>query len=152
MRSSRSIRSGSWLVVGMFVFGLLLIAGLYVYWTLHVGPFRSLTSRLEQRYPGSAPRVEGGKLRMDLPGESVLRIVMHPPFDPAEESKSQDFARDVARFALAEQPTGRFDVVEVHLFDERETGELTQRMVRLSVEEIAADADNATSSGSRSHR
>lgn len=132
----RGPRSGTWLVVGMFGFGLLLTAGLYAYWTLHTAPFRPLRDALAAKYPGSAPRVEGGKPRLDRPGERVLRIIMKSPFDPPDAFRAESFAHEVATFAASRQPLNEFDVVEVHLFREHPEQQLSQRTVRLKVGEI----------------
>lgn len=119
----------------MFGFGLVLAAGLYVYLMLHTAPFRPLIEALDERYPGSDPRVDGGKPRLDRPGETVLRIVMRSPFDPADEAKAEAFGREVAAFASGVDSGREFDVVEVHLFLDRPERELSQRTVRVKVEE-----------------
>ena len=119
----------------MFGFGLALAAGLYVYLMLHTAPFRTLIEAIDERYPGSAPRVDGGKPRLDRPGETVLRIVMRSPFDPADETRANEFAREVAAFASGVDSGREFDVVEVHLFRERPERELSQRTVRVKVGE-----------------
>lgn len=142
MRQLRA-RSGTWLVVAMFGFGLALATGLYVYLTLHTAPFRSLTAALDDRYPDSAPRVDGGKRRLDRPGERVLRIILKAPFDPEEdESRAESFGRGVAAFAAERRPEMAFDLIEVHLYFERPEQKLSQRTVRVRVEELAPSLKN----------
>lgn len=126
----------------MIAFGVVLAAGLAIYLRLHTARFQSLTSALDERFPGSAPRVDGGKPRLDQPGENVLRIVMKPPFDPVDEAASEEFAREVMSFALDQPGMQEFNVVEVHLFHELPERELSQRTVRLEVEQSATDAKN----------
>lgn len=133
----RRTRSGTWLVVAMIGFGLLLTAGMYTYATLHRAPFRALAVELAREYPGTAPRVEGGKLRLDQPGETTLRITMQSPFDPADEDRANSFARDVAAFVAARHDLAGYDIVEVHLFHRRSAEDFSQRSIRLSVEELA---------------
>ncbi len=135
-------RSGRWLVVGMFGFGLSLTAGLYVYLMLHTAPFRPLAAALDERYPGSAPRVDGGKPRVDRPGEAVLRVVMRSPFDPEDEARSSSLAREVAGFVAAQPKAASFEMIEVHLYRERPERELSQRTVRLKVEEVLRSQNN----------
>lgn len=132
------VRSGTWLVVGMFGFGLALAGGLYAYLVLHTGPFQPLAAALAERYPGSAPRVDGGKRRSDRPGEGVLRIVMRVPFDPGDEARRRAFAREVAAFAARQERPVPFEVIEVHLFRERPGGEASEGMMRFAVEEVDA--------------
>lgn len=120
----------------MFGFGLMLATTLYVYLTLHTAPFRPLVEALDERYPGSAPRVDGGKPRVDRPGKAVLRIVMKVPFDPADEARAGLFAREVAAFAVGQKPAMTFDAVEVHLYREQPERQLSQRTIRVKVEEV----------------
>lgn len=133
------MRSGTWLVVGMFGFGLALAAGLYVYLVLHTAPFRELAAAIEGRYPDSAPRVDGGKPRVDRPGEAVLRIVMKAPFGLEDEARAELFAREVAEFAAEHEPPIGFEAIEVHLYRGRPEGKLSQRTVRVKVEELIGD-------------
>ena len=136
MEARRGVRSGTWLVVGMFAFGLLLTAGLYTYWTLYTAPFKSIMESLAAEYPGSAPRVDGGKPRMDRPGESTLRIVMKSAFDPESSPEAEPFANDVAHFVARNTDLSRFDAVEVHLFHGEPEDHVSQRSMRWSVAQL----------------
>lgn len=127
-------RSGTWLVAAMIAFGLLLTGGLYAYTMLHAAPYRSLTAALAKQYPGSEPRVEGGKLRLDQPGETILRIVMRSPFDPASEDEAERFAHEVKSFAADRLDLRAYDVVEIHLFQKDRSGALSQRSIRMQVQ------------------
>lgn len=132
----------------MIGFGLLLTGVLYVYTMLHTAPFRSLTAALAREYPGSAPRVEGGKPRLDEPGDRTLRITLRSPFDPADESRANSFAYEIATFASRHHDLNRYEIVEIHLYRER-TGvreqpvaprsaerNLSQRSLRLKVTDL----------------
>lgn len=127
-------RSGTWLVAVMIGFGLLLTGTLYVYTMLHTAPYRSLTAAIAKQYPGSAPRVEGGKRRLNEPGERILRITMQTPFDPATEN-ADGFARNVVAFVADRYDLQAYDVVELNLFQKHHDGTLSQRSIRLNVEE-----------------
>jgi len=120
----------------MVGFGLLLTAGLYTYWTLYTAPFKPIMESLAAKYPGSAPRVDGGKLRMDQPGESTLRIVMKSEFDPESSPQAEPFAHGVAEFVAATNDLSRFEAVEVHLFHGEPEDHVSQRSMRWSVAQL----------------
>lgn len=142
MAKPKTACSGTWLVIAMLGFGVILASGLAIYLRMHTAPFQNLTAALDERFPGSAPRVDGGKRRLDQPGERVLRIVMKAPFDPVEDKSAKEFAREVQAFVAARQELSDFDVVEVHLFQERPERELSQRTIRLEVEVSVTGVDN----------
>jgi hypothetical protein len=140
MAPNRRTLNGRWLVAGMIGFGLLLTGGLYAYWTLYTAPFQPIMQALEKKYPGSAPRVDGGKPRMDQPGESILRIVMKSPFDPSDASLADSFALEVARYVARSSDVSHFDVIEVHLFRGEPERELSQHATRVSVADLERQA------------
>jgi hypothetical protein len=137
MEPSRRVRSGTWLVAAMVGFGLLLTAGLYTYWTLYTAPFRPIMESLAAKYPGSAPRVDGGKPRLDQAGERTLRIVMKSEFDPESSPQAEAFAHGVAEFVAATNDLSRFEAVEVHLFHGEPEDHLSQRSMRWSVAQLS---------------
>lgn len=78
-------RSGTWMVVIMFAFALLMIALMFLYWELHTRPFRPLQVAINARYPNSMPRVIGGKHKSHQPGSKpTLRVVIAVDYDPTE--------------------------------------------------------------------
>ncbi len=125
----------------MIGFGLLLTAGLYTYWTLYTAPFQHIMQSLAERYPGSAPRVDGGKPRLDRPGETTLRIVMKSEFDPETSPAADSFARDVAAFVAETSDLKGYDAVEVHLFHGEPEEHVSQHAVRVSVAELDANTN-----------
>lgn len=132
----------------MIGFGLLLTAGMYAYWTLYTAPFKPIMESLAERYPGSAPRVDGGKRRLDLPGESTLRIVMKSEFDPETSPQAESFASDVAQFVAETTDLRRFDAVEVHLFRGLPEDHVSQRSMRWSVAQLTGRvSDDGESDG-----
>ena len=80
---SRTI-SGRALVTGMFSLGILATAFLWIHWTLRMTPFLPLQQALEQEFPNSSPRAEGGTLKKT--GDSVLKVVLRTDFDPQTNS------------------------------------------------------------------
>ena len=64
---------GKYVVLGMFVMGLISTATIFLYWDLHTGPFRPLTEALGRERPRSLPKVEGGSSKG---GPNTLRIAL----------------------------------------------------------------------------
>ena len=74
--------SGRYVVLAMFAFGVLSTAGIWVYWKLHLAPFMPLQKALVEAYPGSSPRVDGGRHKSTEP--ATLRLVLKVDFTPDE--------------------------------------------------------------------
>ena len=146
MDTSRSSRRGVWLVIGLLGFGLLLTGGLYVYLTLHRGPFLELTVALAEEFPDSAPHVEGGKRRLDEPGDRILRVVMKRPPSVEPGRESQIFAKRIARFIAGRDELARFDVLEIHLYTLIPGGEISEQSVRFTVAEAQSLTHNRDAS------
>lgn len=90
-------RSGTWMVVLMFVFAFSMIGLMFLYWELHTRPFRALQMAIGARHLNSMPRVIGGKNKSHKPqSQSRLRIIILVDFDPThglprpENSKFED--------------------------------------------------------------
>lgn len=78
-------RSGTWMVVIMFVFAFSMIGLMFLYWELHTRPFRPLQEAIGSRYPNSMPRVIGGKHKShQRDSQATLRMVISVPFDPTD--------------------------------------------------------------------
>jgi len=84
--ASRTI-SGRWMVIGMFAMGITATGLLYAYSTLHLGPFKPLQEAIVKEFPGSSPRVDGGKKRMQLDTPTILRIQIKSEIDPLSENE-----------------------------------------------------------------
>ncbi len=109
--------TGPRLLVGMFLFAVLVTAGLWGYWELHTRPFRPLTNALADHYPGSAPRVEGGKHGLHRATPRVLRVVLRVSFDPLqEEQKFQQQVQEVLQLAGQYQDLSGYQECHIHLF------------------------------------
>lgn len=103
----------------MFLFATCVTAGLWSYWELHTRPFRPLTDALAARFPGSSPRVEGGKHGLHRETPRVLRIVLRVPFSPVqEEERYQDHLREVLEVTGSVTAIEPYEIYEVHLFQQ----------------------------------
>jgi hypothetical protein len=76
--------SGRLAVVAMFALGITATAFLWNYWTVRMTPFMPLQKALEQRFPDSAPRAEGGTIKDS--DTTVLQVVMRTKFDPLSDT------------------------------------------------------------------
>jgi hypothetical protein len=109
--------SGSWMVVGMIAFGILTTAGMWIYWTLHVGPFRPLQDAIAVAFPHSSPRVEGGRHKMHKGTPKILRVVMRVEFDPVlERARGEDLVNVVQGIAGQHIDLASYDELHVVLF------------------------------------
>lgn len=148
MDRSRTSRRGVWLVVGLVSFGFLLTGTLYVYMRLHRGPFRELTAALAGEFPDSSPHVEGGKHRLNEPGERILRVIMKTPNGKDEPAADKALAEDVARFLVDRGELAGYDVLEIRLYTKIPGRTISKRMIRVSV----ADAQSLAQNGDAPNR
>ena len=106
--------SGSAVVVGMLVLGVLSTSMLFVYFELHTGPFRPLREAIGREFRHSRPNVEGGLLKGR--GPKILRISMSVPFNPfVDEQKSQEINLRVLKIARELQDLPSYEHVQVNL-------------------------------------
>ncbi len=96
--------SGRAMVLGMLAFGTLTTAAMWVYWTLHVGPFRPLQDAIAAAFPHSSPRVDGGQRKMHKGTPKILRIVMRVDFDPVVETSRGEASRHRGRADCRQAP------------------------------------------------
>jgi len=115
-RSERRI-SGRGMVVGLLALGVLSTAGMWTYWTLHVGPFRPLQDALAAEFPGSSPRVDGGQRKMHKATPKILRVVMRVQFDPtAETTHGEQVVDRVEQIARKHVDLDAYEELRVFLF------------------------------------
>ncbi len=109
--------AGKPVVLGMFLFAMIVSLTLWGYWKLHTEPFRGLTDKLAESFPGSNPRVEGGKHGMHKKTPSILRIVMRVPYNPnLDDQKYKSQLGRILEIASQSGMLEPYDVCEVHLF------------------------------------
>lgn len=110
--------SGAKVIVGLFVFAFLMSCALWVYWSLHTGPFLPLQRAIFRAFPKSYPHVEGGQRRMHKNSPKTLRVTMRVAFDPeSADEKPQVEAVFEQLVELAKQNIAfaNYELFEVHL-------------------------------------
>lgn len=130
--------SGRWLVVGMFVMGITLTGLLYAYSKLHLGPFRPLQDAIVSEFPGSAPRVDGGKKKPSKNTPTILRILVKTEIDllaKTEESEQKlTFMRKrIGELALEKAPLPDLSLLEIHIYKLLKEDEIHKRSYRMDV-------------------
>jgi hypothetical protein len=109
--------SGRAVVIGMFTFGIAATSILWIYWTLHTGPFRPLQDALAVEFPGSVPRVDGGQRKMHKGTPKILRVVLRVDFDPVTGTRQGQQTLDrVEKLARHHIDLNAYDVLDVYLY------------------------------------
>ena len=122
----------------MFAFGITATGMLYGYWTLHLMPFMPLQEAIVKEFPGSAPRVDGGKKRMSQNTPTILRIVMKSELDPvsADEASVHEVAslrRRIAELAVEKVQLPDLAIIELHIYKLLQEKEIRERSWRLDL-------------------
>jgi hypothetical protein len=130
--------SGRWLVVGMFVMGITLTSLLYAYSKLHLGPFRPLQDAIVNEFPGSAPRVDGGKKKPSKNTPTILRILVKTEIDPlskTDESEQQliFMRKRIGELALEKAPLPDLSILEIHIYKLLKEDEIHKRSFRMDL-------------------
>lgn len=130
--------SGRWLVVGMFAMGITATSLLYLYSTRHLGPFRPLQDAIVKEFPGSSPRVDGGKKRPSQNTPTILRILMRSEIDPLagdDEStgKMLDLRKRIAELALENVSLPDLAYIELHVYKPLQEEQIHKRSYRLDL-------------------
>jgi hypothetical protein len=133
--------SGRWMVVGLIAFGVLTTASMWIYWTLHVGPFRPLQDALAVAFPHSSPRVNGGQRKMHKGTPRVLRVVLRVDFDPVLEKARGEGVVDVVQGMAGKYlDLGNYDELQVFLFHGVPEQELRQQEYNRTLHPSATSA------------
>lgn len=113
----RTSWTGRHVVIGMFAFGIVMVASLWLYWELYTRPFRALQNAIHAEFPNSSPRVIGGKPkshRADSP--ETLRIISRVYFDPeTDEPRAEAMAARLAALAADHHDLTKYQLLEIHL-------------------------------------
>ncbi len=130
--------SGRWLVIGMFAMGITATGLLFAFSTLHLGPFKPLQEAIVREFPGSAPRVDGGKKRMQLDTPTILRILMKTEIDPLSESDESVRAMMAMRKRIAELAVEKVTlpdlaIIELHVYKLVQEDQILKRSYRLDL-------------------
>jgi len=135
--AKRFIVSGRIIVALMFLLGILATSFLYAYWTLHLMPFMPLQEAIVGEFPGSAPRVDGGRKKMHKDTPLILRIAMKTEVDPLSEVPSdveeiQKIRTRIAALAESLKPLPGMDLLELHIYKLVEEDSIRKRSWRLA--------------------
>ncbi len=148
--------SGRGMVLGMLAFGVLTTTSMWVYWTLHTGPFRPFQDALAAAFPHSSPRVDGGQRKMHKGTPKILRVVMRVDFDPtADVARGEKVVDSIEQIAGRYLDLSTYDELEVHLFEgvpEKEVRqqEFTRQLGAAAVSEKTHAASRQSAKSSQS--
>lgn len=133
VRRTREL-SGRWVVIGMFIFGVLATSALWAYWYLHTAPFRPLQMAIAESIPGSNPRVEGGQRKIHKQTPRILRITIRVEFDPeAEEERAKELGAKLEALARQYQDLASYDVLEMYLFHRIPEQKIRERLITVDL-------------------
>ncbi|RLS33301.1 MAG: hypothetical protein DWH78_12725 [Planctomycetota bacterium] len=134
--TGRSFLTGRKVVASMFVMGICATAFLYGYWTLHLMPFMPLQEAIVAEFPGSAPRVNGGKKKLHKDTPTILQIGMKLKFDPTGtdavtvgavqnvQSRIHELVKQKVNFP-------ELDIVELYIYQLQQERDIRERSFRL---------------------
>ncbi len=105
---------GHYVVMGLFLAGIVATVLIFLYWDWHTRPFRSLTEAIGREFSKSLPKVEGGSHKGS---PMTLRIAMRVPFEPDEaHPETRQVVNRVVELARRHADLSRFEQFQVHLF------------------------------------
>ena len=122
----------------MFAMGITATGLLYAYSTLHLGPFKPLQEAIVKEFPGSSPRVDGGKKRMQLDTPTILRILMKSEIDPLSEHEESVRKMTAMRNRIAELVRENVTlpdlaILELHVYKLLQEDQILKRSYRLDL-------------------
>lgn len=134
--AERSFLTGRKVVASMFVMGICATAFLYGYWTLHLMPFMPLQEAIVAEFPGSAPRVNGGKKKLHKETPTILQIGMKLKFDPTGTDAETVAAVRTLQSRIHELVKQKvdfpeLDIVELYIYQLQQEHEIRKRSFRL---------------------
>lgn len=105
------------LVLVMLTFGILASGTLWGYWYYHTAPFIPLQVAIADEFPGSAPRVDGGKRKIHKGTPAHLWVIMRVDFKPQDdEAKSITTVERVRELADEHLDLSEYEQLTVRLF------------------------------------
>ena len=122
----------------MFAMGITATGLLYAYSTLHLGPFKPLQEAIVKEFPGSSPRVDGGKKRMQLDTPTILRILMKSEIDLLSEDEESVRKMLAMRKRIAELVGEKVTlpdlaILELHVYKLLQEDQILKRSYRLDL-------------------
>ncbi|MDA0833537.1 MAG: hypothetical protein O2955_17570 [Planctomycetota bacterium] len=140
-----SSNAGKNVVLAMFLFAGVLVASMFVYWHFHTVKFRPLQEAIASEFPGSKPRVDGGKRKLHVESlPRVLRVVMKIDFNVEESPDKADRQLEQVR-NLAEKyvEVDTYDELELHLYQAPPEREIKQWELTLPIRSPAGPTASA---------
>ncbi len=136
-------KSGRRTVLAMFGFGAAMVLALWVYWEAYTRPFRPLQYAIAKAFPGSSPRVIGGRYKSHKPdAANTLRVVARVPlaeFDlSVETGLAEARALKLAELVLHTQDLADYRILEIRLIQRVPEQETRQWFVEHSPAEWEA--------------
>lgn len=137
--------AGKHVVMAMFTFAGVLVASMFAYWHFHTVKFRPFQEAIAREFPGSKPRVDGGKRKLHVESlPRVLRVVMKIDFDVDESpDKAERHLEQVRHLAEKYVEVDTFDELELHLYQPRPEKELKQWELTLPIRSPAGPSESA---------
>lgn len=134
----RPFLTGRKVVVAMFAMGICATAFLYGYWTLHLMPFMPLQQAIVAEFPGSAPRVNGGKKKLHKDTPVMLQIGMKLKFDPTatdEKTVASVKALQSRVYQLVKEKVDfpGLNIIELYIYQLLQEQDIRERSFRLNV-------------------
>jgi len=128
--------SGKWVVLALFMFGLMGTGLVCTYWKVTRAPFFELQKALAKEFPKSTPRVDGGKPKV---GPMTLSVVLHLDFPPDRQDPNVALTlRRVLELAAKHQDLTPYTLFEVYLIQKRPEQTLVRLKATFQASAIAA--------------
>jgi len=109
--------SGYVMVLGLFVFAIVMTASMWFYWKWHIAPFLPLQQLLAERYPDSRPRVDGGQRKIHKNTPHVLRITIKVNFNPqTDQKRAKKLVNDLAQFTAHNYDLSAYQELHLYLY------------------------------------
>lgn len=113
--------SGTRVVLGMALFGLLMTGAMFVYWELYTAPFRPLQTAIAAAFPGSNPQAVGGRYKSHRPDSpAILRMIVRVKWDPREDdARARQMVNELEAIASKQVDPANYDELEIVLMHRR---------------------------------
>lgn len=142
--------SGAKVIIGLFVFAFLMSCVLWVYWSMHTGPFLPLQRAIFREFPKSFPHVEGGQRRMHKNTPKTLRVTMRVAFDPESADEKQQVEKvyyQLVELAKKNIAFKDFELFEVHLVQMRPEHSAKKLTITRDVAPLLNESEKADRGG-----
>jgi len=128
--------SGRWVVLSMFLLGMIGGSLCVTYAIWHNAPFLDLKKALAEEFPKSVPQVEGGRHKGS---PMTLRIVLNVDFNPGDKENAElaDAAFErVVELAKQHQDLKPYEVLKIFLVKKRPQDSTSRKEIELQVAEL----------------